>query len=51
MSICPQVRPNSLCMSVVEVPGIDGSLINIKGPDMIDGTPVLDIEPVTGKDD
>ena len=50
-SICSPVRPNPIGMSVVEVLGIDGSIIRIKGLDMIDGTPVLDIKPLTERDD
>ena len=50
-SICSPVRPNPIGMSVVEVLGIDGNIIHIKGLDMIDGTPVLDIKPLTGNDD
>jgi tRNA-Thr(GGU) m(6)t(6)A37 methyltransferase TsaA len=46
-SICSPVRPNPLGMSVVEVTGINGCLIHIKGLDMRDGTPVLDIKPMT----
>jgi tRNA (Thr-GGU) A37 N-methylase len=34
-------------MSVVEVLKVDGCTIHIKGLDMMDGTPVLDIKPVT----
>ena len=49
-SICSPVRPNPLGMSVVEVLGIDGNLIHIKGLDMRDGTPVLDIKPMTEKE-
>ena len=44
-SICSPVRPNPLGMSVVEVLGIDGNIIHVKGLDMRDGTPVLDIKP------
>jgi tRNA-Thr(GGU) m(6)t(6)A37 methyltransferase TsaA len=50
-SICSPVRPNPLGMSVVEVLGIEGSIIHIKGLDMIDGTPVLDIKPLSEKND
>lgn len=50
-SICSPVRPNPLGMSVVEVLGIMDNIICIKGLDMIDGTPVLDIKPVTEEDD
>ena len=48
-SICSPVRPNPLGMSVVEVLGLDGSVIRIKGLDMRDGTPVLDIKPLAEK--
>ncbi len=44
-SICSPVRPNPLGMSIVEVLGIEGGVITIKGLDMRDGTPVLDIKP------
>ncbi len=46
-SICSPVRPNPIGMSVVEVLGVEGRAIRIKGLDMRDGTPVLDIKPVT----
>jgi len=48
-SICSPIRPNPIGMSVVEVLGIEGTVIRIKGLDMRDGTPVLDIKPVTEK--
>lgn len=42
-------RPNPLGLSVVELTGIDASegrvVLRIKGADMLDGTPVLDIKP------
>jgi len=44
-SICSPIRPNPLGMSVVEVLGVEGSIIHIKNLDMVDGTPVLDIKP------
>ena len=46
-SICSPVRPNPIGMSEVEVLGVEGRVIRIKGLDMHDGTPVLDIIPVT----
>lgn len=49
-SICSPVRPNPIGMSIVEVLGVEGPVIHIKGLDMLDGTPVLDIKPVTEKD-
>ncbi len=49
-SICSPIRPNPIGMSVVEVLGVEGSVIRIKGLDMRDGTPVLDIKPMTEKE-
>lgn len=49
-SICSPVRPNPIGMSIVEVLGVEGPVIHIKGLDMLDGTPVLDIKPATEKD-
>jgi len=49
-SICSPVRPNPIGMSVVEVLGIAENIIHIKGLDMRDGTPVLDIKPLTEKE-
>ncbi|MFP4527008.1 MAG: tRNA (N6-threonylcarbamoyladenosine(37)-N6)-methyltransferase TrmO [Candidatus Kapaibacterium sp.] len=39
------VRPNPIGLSVVEISGIDGNIISIKNPDMLEGTPLLDIKP------
>lgn len=49
-SICSPLMPNPLGVSFVEVLKVDGCTFHIKGVDMIDGTPVLDIKPVTEKD-
>jgi len=46
-SICSPVRPNPIGMSIVEVLGVEGRVVRIKGLDMHDGTPVLDIKPMT----
>ncbi len=46
-SICSPIRPNPIGMSLVEVLGVEGRVIRIKGLDMRDGTPVLDIKPAT----
>jgi tRNA-Thr(GGU) m(6)t(6)A37 methyltransferase TsaA len=43
--ICSPIRPNPIGMSIVEVTDIRDSVISIKGLDMIDGTPILDIKP------
>lgn len=47
-STCSPVRPNPIGVSVVRVTGIRGNVIAVKGIDMIDGTPVLDIKPLAG---
>jgi tRNA-Thr(GGU) m(6)t(6)A37 methyltransferase TsaA len=44
-SICSPIRPNPIGMSVLRVLKVKGNMIHIKGLDMIDGTPVLDIKP------
>lgn len=49
-SICSPVRPNPIGMSVLEVAGIEGNVIRVKGIDMIDGTPILDIKPAVEKE-
>jgi len=38
-------RPNPIGLSLLEVLGIEGNVIQVKGLDMLDGTPVLDIKP------
>lgn len=44
-------RPNRLCLTSVEVMGLDGRALKVRGLDAIDGTPVLDIKPhMTGFD-
>lgn len=49
-STCSPVRPNPVGFSILEVTGLKGNIISVKGIDMIDGTPVLDIKPVVEKD-
>ena len=44
-------RPNPIGLSVVELLGIDGNVLSIKGMDLLDGTPVLDIKPYIGEFD
>jgi tRNA-Thr(GGU) m(6)t(6)A37 methyltransferase TsaA len=39
------IRPNPIGMSILTVTGINDTTISVKGLDMIDGTPVLDIKP------
>jgi len=44
-SICSPLRPNPIGLSVLEVTEVKENLIKVKGLDMLDGTPVLDIKP------
>jgi len=39
------IRPNPVGLSLLEVLAIDGNVIQVKGLDMLDGTPILDIKP------
>lgn len=48
-SICSPVRPNPIGMSVLEVLEVNGGQIWVKGLDMLDGTPLLDIKPYIEK--
>jgi tRNA (adenine37-N6)-methyltransferase len=43
-------RPNPLGMSVVKLLARKGRVLEVSGLDMVDGTPVLDIKPYTGRD-
>jgi tRNA (adenine37-N6)-methyltransferase len=38
-------RPNSIGLSAVELVGIEGRTLQLRGADLLDGTPVLDIKP------
>ena len=38
-------RPNPLGLTVVELLGRDGPRLRVRGIDMLDGTPILDIKP------
>jgi tRNA-Thr(GGU) m(6)t(6)A37 methyltransferase TsaA len=41
---CPQ-RPNPVAMTTVRLIGHDGNKIKVKGLDILDGTPIIDIKP------
>jgi tRNA-Thr(GGU) m(6)t(6)A37 methyltransferase TsaA len=41
---CPQ-RPNPIAISTVRLLGHEGNKITVKGLDILDGTPVIDIKP------
>ncbi len=38
-------RPNPLALTVVELLRRDGASLHVRGVDMLDGTPILDIKP------
>lgn len=38
-------RPNPIGLTVVELLGRDGGSLHVRGVDMLDGTPILDIKP------
>jgi tRNA-Thr(GGU) m(6)t(6)A37 methyltransferase TsaA len=38
-------RPNPIGLTVVELLGREGPVLRVRGIDMLDGTPVLDIKP------
>jgi tRNA-Thr(GGU) m(6)t(6)A37 methyltransferase TsaA len=40
-------RPNPIAITIVELVRREGSRLHVRGIDMIDGTPVLDIKPYT----
>ena len=44
-SIGSPVRPNPIGLSVLDVLKVEGNTITVKGIDMFNGTPVLDIKP------
>ncbi|MGM0365191.1 MAG: tRNA (N6-threonylcarbamoyladenosine(37)-N6)-methyltransferase TrmO [Actinomycetota bacterium] len=41
-------RPNHIGVSVVKLLEVEGNLLKVKGIDMLDGTPVIDIKPYVG---
>ena len=38
-------RPNPIGLTVVELLGREGPLLHVRGLDMLDGTPIIDIKP------
>ena len=38
-------RPNPIALTVVELLSRDGATLHVRGLDMLDGTPILDIKP------
>jgi len=43
-------RPNPIGLTVVRVLGRRGPVIRVSGLDLVDGTPILDIKPLTERD-
>ena len=39
------MHPNSLGLSIVELVSVDKDIVTVKGIDILDGTPLLDIKP------
>ncbi len=44
-------RPNAIGLSIVELVRREGNVLHLKGVDVLDGTPLLDIKPYTAKFD
>jgi tRNA-Thr(GGU) m(6)t(6)A37 methyltransferase TsaA len=42
------VRPNPIASSIVELVAIDGAILQVKGLDCLDGTPLIDLKPERG---
>lgn len=38
-------RPNPLSFTVCELRGVDGDTVTVRGLDLVEGTPVLDVKP------
>jgi len=39
------VRPNPIASSIVELLAIDGTILQVRGLDCLDGTPLIDLKP------
>jgi tRNA-Thr(GGU) m(6)t(6)A37 methyltransferase TsaA len=44
-STCSPIRPNPIGLSVLEVLKVEKNIIFVRGIDMLDGSPILDIKP------
>jgi tRNA (adenine37-N6)-methyltransferase len=42
------VRPNPIASSIVQLISIDGTTLQVRGLDCVDGTPLLDLKPERG---
>ena len=45
-STCSPRRPNPIGLSMLEVLSVSDNVLQVKGLDMLDGTPILDIKPL-----
>ena len=50
-SICSPRRPNPIGLSVLEVRTREDNVLRVRGIDMLDGTPILDIKPFVVDED
>ena len=39
------IRPNPIGVSTVEIVGIEGNIVRVRGLDCVDGTPLIDLKP------
>ncbi len=44
-SIRSPVRPNPIASSVVDLVGVEGLVVSVRGLDCLDGTPLIDLKP------
>jgi len=44
-SLRSPIRPNAIGVSVLDVLNVEDSILHVKGMDLFDGTPILDIKP------
>ena len=42
------VRPNPIASSIVELVAVDGTTLQVRGLDCLDGTPLIDLKPERG---
>lgn len=42
------VRPNPIASSMVDLVGVDGNMLRVRGLDCLDGTPLIDLKPEHG---
>jgi tRNA-Thr(GGU) m(6)t(6)A37 methyltransferase TsaA len=45
------VRPNPVSLSVVDLLGVDGNVLSVRGLDCLNGTPLVDIKPYFARTD